>query len=202
MLKLRVPDMSAQGFAGEMNSRTSFDFIVNTLDETYEIASIVARSLKGGDSIGLNGPLGAGKTEFVRAMLRGLGVGEDVSSPTFVLESIYDLPGDSPVEPQVRTFHHWDLYRLSRDGVCGDLFDCLGDPTKITAIEWSDRVDTVGSLLSFTIVLGFLSSVSDCGQCSKGSLPWAESTGSRSISIVGIEDRTMIAALSEYRREK
>jgi len=73
---------------------------------TRQLASNVARILRPGDVILLEGPIGAGKTFFARGVIQAiLGVAEDVPSPTFTLVQVYDGPrGD---------IWHCDLYRLT-----------------------------------------------------------------------------------------
>jgi len=75
---------------------------------TSRLAADLAPLLRGGDLLLLEGPLGAGKTFFARALLRALGLdeGSRVTSPTFTLVNEYDT------EPRLL---HADLYRLSDD---------------------------------------------------------------------------------------
>jgi tRNA threonylcarbamoyladenosine biosynthesis protein TsaE len=75
---------------------------------TSRLAADLAPLLRGGDLLLLEGPLGAGKTFFARALLRSLGLDADerVTSPTFTLVNEYDT--------QPRLLHS-DLYRLSDD---------------------------------------------------------------------------------------
>jgi tRNA threonylcarbamoyladenosine biosynthesis protein TsaE len=78
----------------------------------------------------LIGDLGGGKTTFVQGLARGLGFNGEVTSPTFTLSRIYELP-------QGRELHHFDLYRLSgQDVVIAELADVVHDPRAIVAIEW------------------------------------------------------------------
>lgn len=81
--------------------------------------------------VSLEGPLGAGKTHFVKAIARHLGIPEPVSSPTFTL--LHSYPGgDIPL-------HHSDWYRLESEGeVLGlGLEEYLGDG--LLLIEWGDK---------------------------------------------------------------
>jgi tRNA threonylcarbamoyladenosine biosynthesis protein TsaE len=81
----------------------------------------------------LSGPLGAGKTAFVRGLARGLGVDPDeVSSPTFTL--VHEYRGG-----RLRLFHA-DLYRLGRAGAEDLGLDELGVQDGVLAIEWPDRL--------------------------------------------------------------
>ncbi len=82
--------------------------------------------------VALEGELGAGKTTLARAICRGFGVTEDVTSPTFALVHQYEAP-DAPV-------YHLDLYRLSgpRDLTNLGWDDILSDRA-LVLVEWPDR---------------------------------------------------------------
>src|SRR5580765_3830595 len=73
------------------------------LAATQRLGAGIAGGLKTGDAVALWGDLGAGKTTLARAILRALGVQEDVPSPTFTIVQNY------PTSPAVA---HYDLYRL------------------------------------------------------------------------------------------
>ncbi|MDD5749703.1 MAG: tRNA (adenosine(37)-N6)-threonylcarbamoyltransferase complex ATPase subunit type 1 TsaE [Patescibacteria group bacterium] len=112
-------------------------YIVKDLQETEKVAKNLASSLKGGELIALSGNLGAGKTAFVKALARALGIKEEINSPTFVLLKVYDI-----AYKKVNKFVHVDCYRLRGQE---DLFDIgLGDYLNydniIVAIEWADKI--------------------------------------------------------------
>ncbi len=104
-------------------------------DETEALGGQLAVELAGGDVILLEAELAAGKTAFVRGLVRGLeGDPADVSSPTFVLIQSYGCSAGS-----IGTLHHVDLYRLGESST--DLReigieDVLSDQTAVTAVEW------------------------------------------------------------------
>ncbi len=109
-------------------------FESNSVEQTETIAADFARNLSGGQVIALEGDLGAGKTQFVRGLVRGLG-GEPraVSSPTYVLLNIYDQ-GRLPV-------YHLDAYRVTGP----EDFEAIGfaellEQNGIVAVEWPSRV--------------------------------------------------------------
>ena len=105
-----------------------------TVAGTEAVAADLARSLVAGDVIALHGDLGAGKTQFVRGLLRGLG-GDPrlVSSPTYVLLNVY--PGGR------LTLYHLDAYRTAGgDDLAGVGFDELLDQGGVVAVEWPDRL--------------------------------------------------------------
>ena len=101
--------------------------------ETREAARQLARSLRGGEVLSLEGPLGAGKTTFVQGLAEGLGCAPDaVSSPTFTLVHEYS-DGRLPLV-------HMDLYRLESGEELAALgFDELAECANVLAIEWGDR---------------------------------------------------------------
>lgn len=103
------------------------------LSATHALAARLAGLLRAGDAVLLEGPLGAGKSEFARAVLRAA-AGDpalEVPSPTFTLVQSYDLPAGPA--------HHFDLYRL--DGPEG-LEELGWDEARegIVLVEWPDRL--------------------------------------------------------------
>jgi tRNA threonylcarbamoyladenosine biosynthesis protein TsaE len=108
-------------------------YISHSAAETEAFAEELARSLVVGSVIGLAGDLGAGKTQFVKGLARGLGITERVHSPTFALLNSYE---------GVRgPLFHLDLYRLETDQQVIDagLEEYLHAPSGISVIEWVDR---------------------------------------------------------------
>jgi tRNA threonylcarbamoyladenosine biosynthesis protein TsaE len=109
----------------------------NSVEQTEAIAAELAGKFVGGEVIALEGDLGAGKTQFVRGLVRGVG-GEprSVSSPTFVLLNVYD--GGR------LTVFHLDAYRISG----ADDFEAIGftellEQGGVVAIEWPSRVEAL-----------------------------------------------------------
>lgn len=99
--------------------------------ETEDAGQEFARSLSVGAVVLLSGPLGAGKTAFVRGMARGLGSNPgDISSPTFTI--LHEYKG-----PHVLLFHA-DLYRLSVREVDELGLDDIA-AEGILVVEWPDR---------------------------------------------------------------
>ena len=109
------------------------DTVTRSQDDTERSAGALAATLRAGDVLLLSGPLGAGKTAFVRGLARGLGIDPDeVSSPTFTL--VHEYRGG-----RLRLFHA-DLYRLGRAGAEDLGLDELGVQDGVLAIEWPDRL--------------------------------------------------------------
>jgi tRNA threonylcarbamoyladenosine biosynthesis protein TsaE len=114
-------------------------------EETVSAGRELGRRLQAGDVVLLEGPLGAGKTAFVRGLAEGLGLsGDAVSSPTFTIvqeyrSSIQARAGLSDGEARgAVTLQHIDLYRLSPAEVDDLALDDLLDDA-VVAVEWPDR---------------------------------------------------------------
>jgi tRNA threonylcarbamoyladenosine biosynthesis protein TsaE len=100
--------------------------------ETEAVGEALAGRLGPGDVVFLEGPLGAGKTTFVRGLARGLGCDlEAVSSPTFTI--VQEYAGRVPLQ-------HVDLYRLSSVETDDLALDDLMEGA-VMAIEWAERWD-------------------------------------------------------------
>jgi tRNA threonylcarbamoyladenosine biosynthesis protein TsaE len=99
--------------------------------ELVETGERLGRSLPSGSIVLLRGDLGAGKTTFARALIRGLGAAEAVSSPTFALVHHYHgARGD---------IYHVDCYRLRTPEAAGDLdWDTLAEADALV-VEWPER---------------------------------------------------------------
>ena len=99
---------------------------------TIALARSVAPALLDGGVVYLRGELGAGKTTFARALLRAMGVGERVKSPTYSLLERYAVNG--------RDAFHLDLYRIADAGELEWLgLDELDAPETIVLVEWPER---------------------------------------------------------------
>ena len=109
------------------------EFITNSPEETEALGAALAQRLTPGTVIAYRGDLGAGKTAFTRGLARGLGVTEQVTSPTYTIVNEY-IGGRMPL-------FHFDMYRL---GSSDELFD-IGwedylERGGVCAVEWSENV--------------------------------------------------------------
>ncbi|NDC80825.1 MAG: tRNA (adenosine(37)-N6)-threonylcarbamoyltransferase complex ATPase subunit type 1 TsaE [Verrucomicrobia bacterium] len=106
--------------------------VCRTAEETRTHAARLLPVLVPGTIIRLHGPLGAGKSEWVRGLASALGITGEIPSPTFTLCQPF-LDGKMPLE-------HWDLYRLenARDWESLGWPDCLVTDG-LVAVEWPDR---------------------------------------------------------------
>lgn len=118
-------------------------------EATAALAIWLAPRLAAGDCLLLQGPVGAGKTHFARALIQHLlaveGVAEEVPSPTFTLVQTYQA---GPLE-----IWHCDLYRLSSPHEVLELG--LGDAmeTALCLIEWPDRLGSPAAKSALTLDL-------------------------------------------------
>ena len=101
--------------------------------DTLALARSLAAVLEGGDVVGLEGGLGAGKTTFARGAVHGLGVPEEtaVTSPTFAL--LHQYEGRIPVA-------HADFYRLAHEAELEELgVDELLEEGAVLFVEWGRK---------------------------------------------------------------
>ena len=108
-------------------------YTTNSPMETEAIGAALGKILPPGSVIAYRGDLGAGKTAFTRGLARGLGVTEQVTSPTYTIVNEY-IGGTMPL-------FHFDMYRL---GSSDELFD-IGwedylERGGVCAVEWSENV--------------------------------------------------------------
>ena len=89
--------------------------------------------------VALSGDLGAGKTAFIKAVAHALGVAETVTSPTFVLEKIYQLGSSAS---KFKRLIHIDAYRLESGSDLAPLgFDELMKSSEnLIFLEWPEKV--------------------------------------------------------------
>ena len=105
-------------------------FLSKSREDTVAFAAEYAKSLRGGDVVLLDGDMGAGKTVFTKGVAIGLGIEEEVTSPTYAYMNDYDG----------RLFHY-DCYRIEsveqaeRLGLA-DYFDMGG----VCIIEWAQNI--------------------------------------------------------------
>lgn len=106
--------------------------IVSTAPEkTFSFGRQLGQLLKEGSILCLIGDLGAGKTLLVQGIAQGLGLNEEITSPTFTVMNVYE--GTIPV-------YHFDLYRLESPEQLLDIgFDEYTNAGGIAIIEWPDK---------------------------------------------------------------
>lgn len=107
--------------------------VTYSAEETFSVAKEYAKTLEKNDVVLLKGEMGAGKTVFAKGVAKGLGIEEEVTSPTYAYMNDYD-----------GILYHYDCYRLS----CGEQALALGltdyfDAGGICLIEWSENISSV-----------------------------------------------------------
>ena len=108
-------------------------YISHSPEETTALGERWGRDAAPGWIVGLSGDLGAGKTQFVKGLARGLGITARVHSPTFALVNEY-RGGRLPLA-------HLDLYRLDTPEqiFSAGLEEYLRRPNGVTVVEWCER---------------------------------------------------------------
>ncbi|MGE5432552.1 MAG: tRNA (adenosine(37)-N6)-threonylcarbamoyltransferase complex ATPase subunit type 1 TsaE [Syntrophomonadaceae bacterium] len=107
-----------------------FSVKINSEEDTARLAKEFSETLQGGEVVALNGNLGAGKTSFIKHLLRNFEI-DNVSSPTFAIVNEYE--GSLKV-------NHFDFYRINK---VEELYDIgfeeyLTRDDTVTFIEWAD----------------------------------------------------------------
>ena len=109
------------------------EYISKSVKQTIEIGNKFAKTLNAGDVVLLNGEMGAGKTAFTKGVAKGLGIADEITSPTYAYMNDYD-----------GKLYHYDCYRLSS----GEDAEALGLTDYFYAggiciIEWSENIKDV-----------------------------------------------------------
>lgn len=106
----------------------------STAEDTMRLGRGLARYARPDDCIVLNGDLGAGKTQFAKGFAEGLGVDDDVTSPTFNI--LFEYVGDE------LPLLHFDLYRLEQESELADIdFYGLLESGGVSLIEWGEKFE-------------------------------------------------------------
>lgn len=119
--------------------------VTHSPEETIEFAKTIGQKLHGGDIIAYRGGLGAGKTTFTRGLAIGMGLPDEVTSPTFALVNEYRGKTN---------LYHFDMYRImsSENLETTGFFDYMNDDN-VLAIEWSENIED--SLPKSTVLITF-----------------------------------------------
>lgn len=107
--------------------------ITHSPEETIKTAEKLGAFIKAGDMIAYKGGLGAGKTTFTRGIAVGMGLGDNVTSPTFALVNEYR--GENII------LYHFDMYRIeSENDLESTGFYDYPFEENAAAIEWSENI--------------------------------------------------------------
>lgn len=105
--------------------------ISNSHEETFSFAKEFGKNIEPPSVIALYGDLGAGKTVFTKGLALGLGIIEDITSPTFSLMEKYE--GEKPL-------YHFDLYRIENLNEFENLrFEEYWEGDGVSVIEWPEK---------------------------------------------------------------
>lgn len=111
------------------------EHVLDSVADTHALGAELAAELRAGDLVVLSGPLGAGKTALAQGIGAGLGVTQDITSPTFVLARVH---------PGRVTMVHVDAYRLREAGQgLGDMEDLDLDidlARAVVVVEWGEGI--------------------------------------------------------------
>lgn len=110
-------------------------YIINSVEETIELGRKIGSQLKEPLIIKLDGEMGAGKTHFTKGLAVGLGIDEDITSPTFSILNIYN--GGR------MTLYHIDAYRIKtiEEALDAGLAEVFAEEG-IVVLEWGDILET------------------------------------------------------------
>lgn len=110
---------------------------LKSVAETIQLGAAIGRRLEGGECIELVGDVGAGKTTFVKGIGQALAVMDDVQSPSFTINRVYEA------RDGLRLIHY-DFYRLDDAGIMAyELAESLNDPQTIVVVEWAETIGAV-----------------------------------------------------------
>ncbi|TAK95270.1 tRNA (adenosine(37)-N6)-threonylcarbamoyltransferase complex ATPase subunit type 1 TsaE [Patescibacteria group bacterium] len=126
-------------------------FLTHSAKETQALGLLLAKELRGGEIICLDGELGAGKTTFTQGLLKELGIKGPYTSPTFVIMKHYEHGTPSVKRRTLRTprstFHdiyHIDAYRIGPSDLLQlGWSEITTDPQAVVIVEWSDRIKKI-----------------------------------------------------------
>jgi tRNA threonylcarbamoyladenosine biosynthesis protein TsaE len=114
-----------------------------SVDDMLAFGHDFAGKLRLGDIVAIDGPLGAGKTVFCKAVLEGLGFAGDVTSPTYTIIHHYD-------PPEVRmAVDHVDLYRIDNPVEVEELGLFEGD--SVSLVEWAGQYPPLAKMAHYAI---------------------------------------------------
>ena len=123
----------------------TLDCISHSSAQTQRLGMRLGELLRGGELILLDGQLGTGKTTFTQGLAQGLGIIENINSPTFTLLKEYAGHPHSGISTGAlsyrrQTLYHFDLYRLDNPDEIVDLgFEDYFFSDGVSVIEWAEK---------------------------------------------------------------
>lgn len=124
------------------------EFKTTSAEETRALGIALGGFLEPGDVLVLTGDLGAGKTQLTKGIAAALGIEDEITSPTFAIEAMYEgTAGElSAAAGEPLPLYHFDLYRLDDPDQLGDagVWDVLGGDG-VCVLEWGEQfIDELG----------------------------------------------------------
>lgn len=124
---------------------------IKNVDDMKLFGEKLGRLLRGGDLIELVGDVGSGKTTLTKGIANGVGVNENIQSPSFTIKRNYRADHNL-------VFNHYDFYRLDDAGIMDDeLSESLNDNSCVNVIEWAELVSGVLPRERLTITIAVVS---------------------------------------------
>ncbi|MDT8715562.1 tRNA (adenosine(37)-N6)-threonylcarbamoyltransferase complex ATPase subunit type 1 TsaE [Clostridium sp. 19966] len=110
------------------------EFIIDSIEKTMHLGQQLGERAKAGDIICLTGDLGCGKTHLTKGLAKGLGITDEITSPTFTIVNEY--------ESGRLKLNHFDVYRVNDpDEIEGIGFDEYIFSDAVSVIEWANYID-------------------------------------------------------------
>ncbi len=111
-------------------------FEVNSVEDTTKLGINLGKLLKSGDIVCLTGDLGTGKTHITKGIAKGLGIEDNITSPTFTIVNEY--------ETGRLKLNHFDVYRVSDpDEIYAIGFDDYIFSDAVSIIEWANYIEEI-----------------------------------------------------------
>lgn len=111
------------------------EFVVQKIEDLPNVAKALLDGLEGRKVVAFDGQMGAGKTTFIQAILRAMGIEQTDGSPTYSLVNVYKSPFYGDV-------FHFDLYRLNSEAEAFDIgIEEMLYSDGVCFIEWPDKVE-------------------------------------------------------------
>mgnify|MGYP001592969027 CR=1 FL=1 len=125
------------------------DFITQNYKQTQKLAEIFAKEIAAAKPsaetafiVALTGDLGSGKTTFTQGFVKGFGIKEKITSPTFVLMHRHKIKQLGSSTPKFKNLYHFDCYRLGKPEEILTLGfeEIIKNPRNVVLIEWADKI--------------------------------------------------------------
>ena len=141
---------------------STLDIISHSAAQTQRLGVRLGELLQGGELVLLSGQLGTGKTTFTQGLAQGMGITENITSPTFTLLKEYlgqPRPGEEHGTQRMGPpLYHFDLYRLDNPEEILDLgFEDYFYSNGVCVVEWADKADLLWPAESLHIRMKMLS---------------------------------------------